>query len=447
MFSCQQIQEIMSAYIDGQLTAFESKEFEGHIKLCASCKKEYEILYNIVKSCNSMENVQLPKQYKQQLYQKLVAAAKIKEKHNKQPWYLNWKTYSALAAGILLVFAMKSQIFVYDEYKRAYVDDASLNYIEGKDINKGERTENQVETYKYDEKEGTYIDDYNDKEEVVKEQTTKEEIESDIEQHNRTQTEQEHHGQQDIKDNIINQDNNTSEIIVYKEGDLKIIDEKPKMQDSANVTDSDVKNLHGQDIETQKENIETAKIEPFNIIEFDSKIQEEKQNDALGYIMEEESPSLGGSARNSIMMAMPKQLIFNRAIIEVSQEKAELLWEYVGENLSRYGTECIILDNNTVIMLNEENYIDLIEDFKKLFPDLTIQYIQVDNTQQYNEIIEKQNKLEKEIESLEVDMEITKEEKEYQIQLLVEQKDKLQNEILEIEEISGKYIIEIKSLK
>ena len=132
MITCKQIEEMMSLYIDHQLSKEEILAFEAHIQNCVSCKQELDILKQIVKQCNNLEEEPLPDEFKQQLHQKLI---KVQVKQRMQtktpPWYLNWKTYSGLAAGILIMFVMKTQFFdnglmLANKADEAYVYEAQL---------------------------------------------------------------------------------------------------------------------------------------------------------------------------------------------------------------------------------------------------------------------------------------------------------------------------------
>ena len=112
MITCKQIEEMMSLYIDQQLSDTEVLTFEAHIENCISCKQQLAMLQQIIEQCNNLEEEPLPDEFKQQLHQKLIQVqTKRRIAPKTPPWYLNWKTYSGLAAGVLIMFVMKTQIF------------------------------------------------------------------------------------------------------------------------------------------------------------------------------------------------------------------------------------------------------------------------------------------------------------------------------------------------
>lgn len=96
--NCKQFNDNISLYIDDKLDSKSKIEFENHLNECEKCKKEYEIINNIVNSLNSISEEKLPYGYCKKLNEKLKEVQKRKRK-----W--NWKQYAAVAAAIVLIFA------------------------------------------------------------------------------------------------------------------------------------------------------------------------------------------------------------------------------------------------------------------------------------------------------------------------------------------------------
>ena len=130
MLTCEQVREQISLYIDHELTDDELQTFEQHLSTCEQCRQEVDLLKSIVRECNEIEEVELPDDFKQQLHQKLVQTGQD-TRQTKRRWYMNWKAYSGLAAAILLILLVKTQVFdsVHDSINRAeqaYVTEAVL---------------------------------------------------------------------------------------------------------------------------------------------------------------------------------------------------------------------------------------------------------------------------------------------------------------------------------
>ena len=128
MLKCKAIKKKMSLYIDNQLSEKEMMYFKKHIDTCAECRVELEELEALVSDLNSLSRYELPEGYKNSLHNKLVEAQYDTNSNiNTIPWYLNWKLYSSLVAGILLIFAFKNQVYdpIY-ETDKAYVSDIQL---------------------------------------------------------------------------------------------------------------------------------------------------------------------------------------------------------------------------------------------------------------------------------------------------------------------------------
>jgi hypothetical protein len=75
MKSCNEIKEMISIYIDGELDSKLQNEFETHIQNCDDCRIELEELKEIVNLCGSIGEEELPEDFKQQLHGKLLAVS------------------------------------------------------------------------------------------------------------------------------------------------------------------------------------------------------------------------------------------------------------------------------------------------------------------------------------------------------------------------------------
>ena len=107
---CPQIRELISSYIDKELSEEEVLEFEKHIKSCKDCYDEYLSLLKVVKRINSIEELPLPEDFKEELSNKLgeIKMEESKSKMHIHKRFSNWKSLAAIfvigvfLSGILL---------------------------------------------------------------------------------------------------------------------------------------------------------------------------------------------------------------------------------------------------------------------------------------------------------------------------------------------------------
>lgn len=104
--NCIDIQNKISSYIDGDLNAQEQQEIKEHLLECENCSSEYDILIKNIDALKEVPEVQLPQGFKEDLHSKLI----VEQKKRK---ILNWKSYSVVAASllILVVSALQNQYF------------------------------------------------------------------------------------------------------------------------------------------------------------------------------------------------------------------------------------------------------------------------------------------------------------------------------------------------
>lgn len=95
MKTCEEMMELMSLYIDNELSLQELECFEKHLANCHNCKKDLKDLKQIVILVNNLEELELPENYHQQLVSKLNS-----EKNTK---FKEFRKYT-MASCMLLVF-------------------------------------------------------------------------------------------------------------------------------------------------------------------------------------------------------------------------------------------------------------------------------------------------------------------------------------------------------
>jgi hypothetical protein len=110
---CGEIGELLSLYVDRLLDEKRCSEFEEHIGICSSCRKELEDINRVIELCNSVEEVELPDGFREELHLKLMKVNRSTEIKNRilsvRSRY--FKIFSSIAAVLLLVIFVKG---IYD---------------------------------------------------------------------------------------------------------------------------------------------------------------------------------------------------------------------------------------------------------------------------------------------------------------------------------------------
>lgn len=131
MYSCNDIRERLSEFIDDMLSPEEKTDFEKHISTCDDCKAELEALKCVIREVKKLPAAPLPDGFKQQLHKRLVEESKPKVY---KLFNSNWKAYSSVAAGIILVLLLRTGYHnLVIDYDTAYINDKTLTMIEETD--------------------------------------------------------------------------------------------------------------------------------------------------------------------------------------------------------------------------------------------------------------------------------------------------------------------------
>jgi hypothetical protein len=107
---CEQAKEWISLYIDKELSKEEKIEFEKHIKECKECHDEYLSLLEMVKRVNSIEELNLPAGFRDDLKINLEKSQSAKDK-NKRLSFKGFNKWTSVAA-ILVVGVVLSAFFI-----------------------------------------------------------------------------------------------------------------------------------------------------------------------------------------------------------------------------------------------------------------------------------------------------------------------------------------------
>lgn len=105
---CEQVREMISLYIDNELSKEEKIEFEKHIKGCKECYDEYLSILEVVKSINSIEELPLPEGFRDDLRIKL----EENQRANKNMRFKGISKWTSVAAILVVGVIFLSAIFI-----------------------------------------------------------------------------------------------------------------------------------------------------------------------------------------------------------------------------------------------------------------------------------------------------------------------------------------------
>lgn len=124
MYSCDDIRERLSEYVDDVLSPEEKKDFEKHLKSCQACRAELDALKCLIKEIKQLPFQKLPEGFEKQLKRRLLSEGKPKRYRFLMG---NWKAYSSIAAAAILVILLRTGYYnVFLNSDTAYVNDTSL---------------------------------------------------------------------------------------------------------------------------------------------------------------------------------------------------------------------------------------------------------------------------------------------------------------------------------
>lgn len=109
MNSCDEMKQLMSLYIDGELNQALHTKFEKHIKACEACRSQLDEIKQVVEICRSFNEVELPPNFRSDLHNKLIKASQNGPARNISIFmpvkYI--KLFSSIAAVLVLVFVLR----------------------------------------------------------------------------------------------------------------------------------------------------------------------------------------------------------------------------------------------------------------------------------------------------------------------------------------------------
>jgi cytoskeletal protein RodZ len=113
MFGCDEFLTSMDDYIEGSLSAEKQAQMDEHRKTCATCRREFEFTKSMLDTLHRMPKIPVPSDFMETLnarldQEDLMLFSQKKKKHLLRMLSSNWRTYSALAACVLLLVIVKT---------------------------------------------------------------------------------------------------------------------------------------------------------------------------------------------------------------------------------------------------------------------------------------------------------------------------------------------------
>jgi hypothetical protein len=100
---CNEINDMMSLYIDGELEMEEKLYFENHLKQCSACKKEFESYKSFINILQNIKEESPPNGYCERLHNKLINA-----NSDNKSGRIRWIKYGGIAAALIIVLSVIS---------------------------------------------------------------------------------------------------------------------------------------------------------------------------------------------------------------------------------------------------------------------------------------------------------------------------------------------------
>lgn len=109
MSNCNKISELLSAYIDGEVTIKEKELVENHLLSCTSCKQKLDIMQKTSNILKETPQIPVP----ETLLKDFEEYRKKAEQTEKKvvPLYKNYRVYASIAAIFIFAFVLKSGLW------------------------------------------------------------------------------------------------------------------------------------------------------------------------------------------------------------------------------------------------------------------------------------------------------------------------------------------------
>lgn len=115
MSDCNKISELLSAYIDGEVTEKEKSLVENHISECTSCKQKLDMMQKTKDILKATPPIPVPETLLKDFEEYREKSEKEEEK-KVVPFYKNYRVYASIAAVFIFAFVLKSGLWQEDKF-------------------------------------------------------------------------------------------------------------------------------------------------------------------------------------------------------------------------------------------------------------------------------------------------------------------------------------------
>ena len=429
---------MISAYIDKELTETERIDFEEHISGCESCKNELSILQSIVNSCSQIEELELPDNFNEELHKKLMQT-KQDQKHNSPPWYLNWRMYSGIAAGLIVIVVLKTQVFDYMmKSEKAYVSDTQLNTAaDMKPFNQ----ENVQDQTKAEDTLGekNVLNDSSNFSVMPRAEETENKIPTrkQTSENSKKQKTEEKIQYHPYSEAGADRDNEANTVIVEERNITEEMNSK-ELNNHLVMYSKEVESTESKSVDEPSEKRFMLKKSSDSLIsgtEEYSGTQEESETDAA-------APKAAISVARSLMSEERPELVHVSTII-ISENDMEHLLNKLKESVPDYDKKAEDVNNQIQLKLDKEEYLKTMDMISALQLDMQIDADILDKGNEYDELTIRKNTIQEQIDILRQKEESLQNENE--IQNIISEIEKLESELAAIDKKLSGLIEESKS--
>jgi hypothetical protein len=124
MITCPEVMDLISSYIDDEVSEIEKKSVEQHLRDCPECRKEYEYTLEVLNALKEIPDEELPQGFKEELHKKLETASR--EQTRGRVGFFNsprLRVIAGIAACLFVVLIARDVLF---NNRRIFKDNAEL---------------------------------------------------------------------------------------------------------------------------------------------------------------------------------------------------------------------------------------------------------------------------------------------------------------------------------
>ncbi len=116
MMNCEEFHKFIDDYVYGEVSFFVKAQMDAHIASCPKCREEAAFLKQIEATLHAMPRLEVDDSFQAALNKKIDGLELAAKRNKKYKFFRDWRTYSALAACLILAVVVQSRLS--DFYKQ-----------------------------------------------------------------------------------------------------------------------------------------------------------------------------------------------------------------------------------------------------------------------------------------------------------------------------------------